>query len=333
MSEQKRRSSSFYISLFLLVIAVVTTAWAVLNRQYIYDQVRVSQFTPSSEVVSLRDNLSLTSTGTFLFDASHPLLQTANQFNDSCQQHKETNNPIIGCYVNDSIYIYKVATNELQGIEETTAAHELLHAVYQRLSRAEKTKLDAELKVAYERVKTPELEDRMKYYEKSEPGQEMDELHSILGTESINLGAALEDHYDDYFSSRKKIIAFHEAYSATFDRITMKMKDLETQINTEVASLNQRIGSYNQKTSNLNNDTNSFNQRSQTVGAFASQTQFNSERNALTGRKQALDAEYANIQATISEVESWRKSYNQMVDKYNQLSRSINSSLAPTPSL
>jgi predicted nucleic acid-binding Zn-ribbon protein len=333
MSEQKRRSSSFYISLFLLVIAVVATAWAVLNRQYIYDQVRVSQFTPSSEVVSLRDNLSLTSTGTFLFDASHPLLQTANQFNDSCQQHKETNNPIIGCYVNDSIYIYKVATNELQGIEETTAAHELLHAVYQRLSRTEKTKLDAELKVAYERVKTPELEERMKYYEKSEPGQEMDELHSILGTESINLGAALEDHYDDYFSSRKKIIAYHEAYSATFDRITMKMKDLETQINTEVANLNQRIGSYNQKTSNLNNDTNSFNQRSQTVGAFASQAQFNSERNALTDRKQALDTEYADIQATIAKVESWRASYNQMVDKYNQLSRSINSSLAPTPSL
>lgn len=333
MSEQKRRSSSLYISLFLLALAVVTTAWAVLNRQYIYDQVRASQFTPTSEVVSLRDSLSLTSTGTFLFDASHPLLQPANQFNDSCQQHKETNNPIIGCYVNNSIYIYKISTKELEGIEETTAAHELLHAVYQRLGNAEKTKLDAELKVAYERVKTPELQERMKYYEKSEPGQEMDELHSILGTENINLGAALENHYDEYFSSRKKIIAYHEAYSAAFDRITTQMKNLETQINTEVGSLNQRIESYNEKTGSLNNDTNSFNQRSQAVGGFSSQAQFNVERNALTARKQTLDAEYANIQATITNVESWRASYNQMVDKYNQLSRSINSSLAPTPSL
>jgi len=332
MSEQKRRSS-LYVSVILLIIVVVATAWAVLNRQYIFDQVRVSQYTPSGEVTSLKDRLALTGRGTFLFEASHPVLQSADEFNNSCQQHQETNSPIIGCYTRNSIYIYDVTANELQGIEETTAAHELLHAVYQRLSPSEKSSIDAELQSAYARVKTPELEKRMKYYEEHEPGHESDELHSILGTEHINLGATLEQHYDDFFTSRAKIIAYHDAYSATFDRITTQMKDLETKINSEVASLNQRISTYNTKMDTLNSDTDAFNQRARVQGAFSSQAEFTAARDALTSRKQVLDAEYASIQTSIASVDSWRTSYNAMVDKYNQLSRSINSSLKPTPSL
>lgn len=332
MSEKKYRSS-LHVSVLLLVVVTMATFWAFFNRQFIYDQVRVSQFTPSSEVQSLKNSLALTPKGNFLFDASHPLLQTADEFNDSCQQHQETNNPIIGCYVNNSIFIYNVTASELSGIEETTAAHELLHAVYQRLDQGRKDTLDGELKQAYERVKTPELEKRMSYYEQTEPGQEMNELHAILGTESINLGPVLEDHYDDIFTSRKKILAYHETYSATFDRITTQMKDLESKINTEVTSLNQRIEGYNTKTDSLSSDTSSFNQRSRVLGAFASQAQFNSERSALSTRKQELDAEYTAIQETIGSVESWRATYNQMVDKYNQLSRNINSSLKPTPSI
>lgn len=331
MSEPKRRSS-VYLSVILLLIVVAATAWAVLNRQYIYDQVRVSQYVPSSNIGALKDSLSLTDRGKFLFDASHPVLQSANEFNDSCQQHQETNSPIIGCYTNNSIYIYDVTADELQGIEETTAAHELLHAVYQRLTPSEKNSVDTELQSAYARVKTPELEERMKYYAVNEPGHENDELHSILGTENINLGAKLEQHYDDYFTSRSKIIAYHDAYSATFDRITTQMKDLEAKINSEVSSLNQRISTYNTRMDALNKDTDSFNQRSQ-QGSFTSQAEFNAERTVLTDRKDVLDTEYASIQASIASVESWRQSYNGMVDKYNQLSRSINSSLKPTPSL
>ena len=332
MSEQKRRSSLF-VSIALLIIVLVATTWAVLNRQYIFDQVRVSQYTPSSEITALKDRLSLTDRGTFLFEASHPVLQSANDFNNSCEQHQETNSPIIGCYTLNSIYIYNVTTIELQGIEETTAAHELLHAVYQRLSPNERTAIDTELQSAYARVKTPELEKRMKYYAENEPGHESDELHSILGTENIDLGVTLEEHYDDIFTSRKKIIAYHDAYSATFDRITAQMKDLEIKINNEVASLNQRINTYNSKMDTLNKDTDTFNQRAQVQGAFSSQAAFNAERDVLTGRKQILDSEYASIQASIAAVDSWRQSYNAMVDKYNQLSRSINSSLKPTPSL
>ena len=111
------------------------------------------------------------------------------------------------------------------------------------------------------------------------------------------------------------------------------MKDLETKINSEVASLNQRISTYNTKMDALNKDTNDFNQRAQVQGAFSTQAQFNTERGVLTDRKQTLDTEYASIQAAITSVDSWRQSYNVMVDKYNQLSRSINSSLKPTPSL
>lgn len=332
MSDQKPRKRASYFSLGLLITVLLVSFWAVTNRQLLIDQVRAWQFVPSSSVATLRSDLELTGRGSFLFDASQPVLQMANEFNQSCQQKKETNNPIIGCYAKESIYIYDGTNSELDGIEETTAAHELLHAVYERLSHQDRERLDGELKTAYERVKTPELEKRMAYYEKAEPGQEMNELHSILGTENVNLGSALEAHYLKYFASRNRIVSYHDAYSGVFDRVTSQLTLLEEKINNDVASINDQIDTYNKQTQQLSDDTDDFNSRSQN-GGFSSQSEFDQKRNQLVVRKDQLDAEAKSINNNINAVKRDRKTYNGLVDKYNQLSRSLNSSLSPTPSL
>jgi hypothetical protein len=332
MLERKRRSSVL-VSLVLFVTVLVATTWAVSNRQYIIDSIRAYQFVPSKQVAAIKERLALTPRGSFLFDASSPSLQSADEFNESCRQRHETNNPIIGCYVDKSIYIFEVSNDELNGIEETTAAHELLHAVYERLDQDEREKLDTELSAAYERVKTPELSERMKYYEVSEPGHELNEIHSILGTENIDLGHTLEEHYKKYFTARNKIVTFHDSYSSTFNRVTDQLRNLEKQINSQVATINTRIQSYNARIELLSADTDSFNQRSAAANSGMTQEQFTVERSALTARKQALDDEYSSIQSLITSVESLRSSHGLLVEQYNQLNRSLNSTLDPTPAL
>lgn len=331
MPEKKSRTSVVF-SLVAVIGALLLASAALLNQQRIIDTVRSWQYEPSSEVATLRDKLGLTADGLLHFNASQPELEPATEFNQRCQQYSETNNPIIGCYINQLIFIFDVDNPKLNGIEETTAAHELLHAVYERLDPSEKEALDASLMAAYQKVKTPELEERMEYYEKTEPGEEMNELHSILGTEYADLSNVLEEHYDDYFTDRDRIVAYYEAYNAVFTSATKQLKSLESQINTLVASINARISTYNQRIKQFDADAAAF-QRRNNSGGFDNQAEFDAAQGDLVARQAALEAERVSINAAIDRAKALRRQYNQVVSEYNQLSRSINSSLTPIPSL
>src|SRR5690606_32509048 len=102
-----------------------------------------------------------------------------------------------------------VANAQLDGIKEVTAAHELLHAAWDRLSKSEQTRLGALLEEAYTKIGTDELEERMAYYERTQPGERANELHSIIGTEMADVGEELETYYKKYFIDRQQIVAFH----------------------------------------------------------------------------------------------------------------------------
>ena len=319
--------------LLLLVFAVAVALGAVVYRQDIIDHVRAAQYQPAAAVKHIRGGLGLTGEGELYFDASQPEIESAGAFNDDCRQEKETNNPILGCYVDQRIYIFDVTNKELEGIEETTAAHELLHAAYERLSPGARRTLNAELEAAYQRVKTPELEQRIDFYKRSEPGQEMNELHSILGTEVDGLGSALEKHYSEFFKDRQKVLSYYHTYSAVFEDATKQLKRLENQINTRTDDINDRIKSYNKAVAALKDDVEVFNRRSQQNGGFSSQAEFDNARAGLLARQNDLDKTREAINDDIKSVERLRTNYNDLVDKYNELSRSINSSLPPTPKL
>lgn len=319
--------------LFLLLLAGAIAFASVGYRQPIIDFVRSNQFQPTAEIADIRRDLQLTDLGTLYFNASEPVLKPAEEFNRACKQNRETNNPILGCYVNQRIYIFDVTNQKLQGIEETTAAHELLHAAYERMGASEQERLDSALETAYSRVKTPELEQRMAYYRESEPGQEMNELYAILGTEVEGLGHVLEDNYAAFFKDRRKILNFYKAYSSVFDDVSTRLKQLEMAINNRTASVNAQITSYNAAVSEHKAAVNAFNQRSGRPGGFESQAEFDAARLSLVARQSELDATRRQLLNEITAIEKLRKEYNQLVDEYNELSESINSSLAPTPEL
>lgn len=331
-SQKSKRSSSSFFGVVVLFLLFAVAVGVITQRQAIVDTVRASQYAPSSSEQSLQNDLALTADGEFLFKASQAQLQPAESFNKSCSQSRETNNPILGCYSRQMIYIYTINQEKLQGIEQTTAAHELLHAAYERMNDSEKNTVNAELQKAYEAHKTPKLEERMAYYQKAEPGEELNELHSILGTENSDLGDVLETHYKKYFTDRAKIVGYYAQYSKTFSDIAAQLENLQKAIAAQTNAVNARIENYSTKIDTLKADQAAFvakNNRRE----FTSVSEFNSAQNALNNRADALNGERSAIQAAIDEVNTLRAQYNDLATEYNQLNQSLNSTLPPTPTL
>ncbi len=304
---------------------------AALNYQTISDHVLARQYTPTIDAIALRDMLQLTDKGSLYFNASHTKLSDANAFNQECPQ-REPNSPILGCYASRRIFVYDIRSADLEGIRETTAAHELLHAAYDRLSKPEKSRINQLLEETYKRVKTPELEERMKYYEKNQPGEEINELHSILGTEQPTLSGELEQHYALYFKDRARIARFYQSYNTVFRSITNQINDLQSDINQRVETINQSIERYNSASRELEQSIAQFNDRSNR-GDFTTQSDFLTARSQLVAQQEQLTQKRDAITRSIEEVSTTRQKYDRLIARYNQLSESINSVISPTPQL
>ncbi len=329
MLQQKTTSRGGWLAsgiVFLLACALLLFAF--WQRQAIVDYVLASQYQASTAVATIRNDLKLTDQGQMLFNASQPKLQTADEFNTSCKQQKETNNPILGCYVEQRIFIFDVKNEKLDGIEETTAAHELLHAAYERMSDGERDEVNAEIKKVLATIMTPDLKKRLEYYRKTEPGEEYNELYAILGSEFPTLGDALERHYKQYFNSRQTVVGFYEKYNGVFESVTAKLESQLEAINALTAQTNRQISAYNKKQQALNKDIADFNRRTYTSAA-----ELRNDRTTLESRRAGLQSERATILANIAKIKELTSDRNKLVDEYNALNQSINSSPAPIPSL
>ena len=132
---------------WLVVIGIVITAGVivVLKREWILDWWKGLSYEPSAEMVAIRDSLSLTGEGEFLFKASAPKLSEREEFNTNCREILDEEMSVLGCYTDGDIYVYNIQSSELKGIREVTTAHELLHAVWKRMADGEKQELNRAL--------------------------------------------------------------------------------------------------------------------------------------------------------------------------------------------
>lgn len=283
------------VSGMAMIVAVAGTVWTVLHWQWVMDSWRVRQFQPSSAVALLAERAGLSDEGRFYFYVGHPQLEAADQFNAECRR-REKGSPILGCYKaqDDTIHIYNVTAPELDGIREVTAAHEMLHAAYARLSSVERAKLGVLLDAAFERVKTPELEQRMQYYDRAQPGSRQNELHSILGTETSDVGPDLEAHYRRFFRDRAKVVALHHRYEQTFRTLQDEASSLQATLAERRSAIDTGKASFDHDMSELNKRIAQFNDRA-ARGDFASREHFHAERTALAAQGQRLEARRAAL--------------------------------------
>lgn len=284
----------------------------VLRIRDITDWFKLRNYEPSSEIVSIADNSDLNSYGRRLFYVNYPELLDKTSFGKSCSVGEET--IVLGCYVsNKKIYLFDVVEPKLEGVEEVTASHEMLHAAYDRLSPGDKDYVNQLLEDAYSRVTNERIIKNVNSYKSRDPNVVLNELHSILGTEVRDLPKDLENYYSKYFNNRNAVVTLAEAYEEEFESLETQIEaydsqlsqingqivriqaELETQntslkkekdsINTlksDVEAYNRAVVAYNIKVKAYNDDVNS---------AKALVEQYNSivaERNKIAAQEVGL---------------------------------------------
>ena len=333
MSNTKRSVTGSVITLLVCGVIILASAWVFLNRQQVLDAINVWTYHPSADVAAIEQRTDMTPKGQFIFYATKPEISDAANFNKECPR-QEVGNPILGCYTTaDRIYIYNLTDAQLDGMKEVTAAHEMLHAVWQRTSDSDKKRIGALITAAYNKLDNPELKARMDYYQRTEPGEFVNELHSILGTEISNLGPDLESYYSQYFN-RADVLALHDRYNNFYTGLSSQASDLYNQMKTLGASIDARSAAYNQEASQLSADITNFNNRANS-GGFTSENQFNSERAALVTRSNQLDAERTAINADINTYNQYYNQYQAIAAQIQTLNNSMDSyqSLQKAPSV
>ena len=326
---KRRRSVSRLVSLIVLIV-ISALVWT--NQQFIKDGARYLVFKPDSSIAEIASDDQLTSSGKFAFYAAQPSIDDKTTFNKECQS-KENGTAILGCYANNHIYLYDVTDSQLSGIKQVTAAHEMLHAIYQRMSQSDKDSINKLVEVEFQKLKTnPDYSQRMAYYSRAEPGERDNELHSIIGTEVASISPQLEAHYDKYFGDRSKVVGFYDSYHSAFTSLTNQASALSKQLDSLNSQINTTMTNYSADVKQLNADVSAFNQQA-ADGTFSSQSEFNEKRKVLENRVNAIDIERDSVNALIAQFNNLRDQYNNIVTQSNNLYDSIDSNVAPAPKI
>ncbi|MDB5167355.1 MAG: hypothetical protein JWN26_500 [Candidatus Saccharibacteria bacterium] len=334
MLNKRRSALSAIVSIAFTVAVLAAVGWVVLNRQFVLDQLNVWWYKPTGDVSTIINRAGISDQGRFYYYASQPAIETSTQFNNDCVR-QETGSAILGCYVNKRIYVYDVTNTQLDGVEEVTAAHETLHAIWDRMSDSDKASVGALLEAAFTKINDPKLNDRMSYYSRTEPGERLNELHSILGTEYSNLGPALEAHYAKYFSDRSKVVALHTSYESVFDSLKAQSDALSAQLDTLKGSIDTKTKQYNTEAVSINNDAIALKNSSSSVDrtSAAQVNAYNAQRQALLDRLDALNTLRTEINSETDDYNAKVTQYNNIVTSTNNLNKSLDSTLAPAPSV
>jgi len=295
------------------------------HPQRVTDQFTVWNYSPDSAIAAYAERSTMTDEGRFLFYASRPEIAGAGEFDTHCSSQLEDIG-ILGCYqhAGKRIYLFDVTDDRLDGIEEVVAAHEMLHAAWDRMSADERDALGPLLEVAAAtKSDDPEFASTLEYYAQAEPGERLNELHSIIGTEFGELSPELEAHYAEYFTDRSALVALHDTSHAVFqqqqdaiDAIVAQLDELQTSVDADYTT-------YNTGYDQLNADIADFNARA-SGGDFTSQSQFNSERNALVQRQSDLDTLYATIQERADQYDVLVAQLDDLNAQVDELNQSIN---------
>lgn len=323
MSNTKRSIARSTITLVASALIVIFALWLFFNRQFALDTYTNWTYRASDSIATISERTELTDKGKFTFYATQPELLGRDSFNNSCPR-QEAGSPILGCYTSDDrIYIYDVTDDKLDGMKEVTAAHEVLHAVWFRMSEEEKSILEKQLVAAYEANATDSLKSRMEYYQRTEPTEFVNELHAILGTEVADLGEELEKHYAEYFD-RESVLALYDQYNTVYSELSERADELFTLMGELANKIDTASDTYNSQIENFSSDVEDFNERANN-GSFTSISQFNSERAELMRRSGQLEVARVAINTNIATYNKYHAEYQEIGKELEVLNNSMDS--------
>jgi archaellum component FlaC len=287
----------------------------------IRESIQLSKYQPPTEVAKLAIDTKMSETGRKIFYLNTPTIEEKKSGLNLCKKDgAKEKTVILGCYVsNRGIFIQKVNDQRLAGIMQVTAAHEMLHSAYHRLSADDRQRVDQELNKVFEKLNNDRLKKLIAIYRKQDPEVVPNELHSILGTEVSNLGPFLENYYQRYFSDRSAVVTYAQKYESTFSNLLRQAEEIDRQMTAMKPELNRLEASTKQQSSSIEHQRSELArlQKSNNVSEYNSR---------VTGFNQQVDSYNQQVNRLKQQVAA----YNKLVKTYNSVSmeeKSLNESL------
>ena len=316
--------------LIVIVLAVASLFFAFSNQHVIRDYFAAQKYKPDVEISKIENRIKPTTTAKTVFYASNPRVEDSEEFNKNCK-NREEDSAILGCYKSGEIHLYDVKNSKLDGVKEVTAAHELLHAIWERMSLSERDKIGKLLNTEYERVKDADFEKLMQSYDRTEPGERINELHSLIGTEQLEISKELEEHYAKFFKNRRGIAQIYQSYNKNFKDLKNRAEVLTTELEKMKPEVEQSTKKYSENSKELEEDIAEFNNDAKT-GKYETQAEFNADRAKLLRRIRNLETSRLKINDLVNSYNSKINELNEVSVQQNELYKSINSNLN-SPSL
>ncbi|NMM31990.1 MAG: hypothetical protein HHJ10_13370 [Cellulomonas sp.] len=176
---------------------------------------------PSAHVVALADAAHFSQEGRRLFYAAQPQILGATAFAGRCASAPAAQvlaaGGAAGCYLAgpDRIVVYEPADPRLRGQAVQTAAHETLHAAWEQLPAADRTRLIPLLEAQVAGLApTDPLREQLAGSIGSHPENRPTEMFAYLGTQiwrAGGLGPELEQVYARFIIDRQALVAMYTA--------------------------------------------------------------------------------------------------------------------------
>lgn len=292
----------------IIPLGVVAVFFAIAwNYQAIADWWFLRSYTPSAEVAALANDSYMSDHGERLFYLSDPKINDKEEFNENCPIIEESF--VLGCYAAGRIYILSVEREELDGIMEVTAAHEMLHKAYDRLDEEERSDIVDELESFYATLDDSVINDLIaSYEERGGVAIRQNELHSIIPTQIVDLPPQLEEYYDQYFTDRVAVAELYESYETVFVEINQRIGFIKAQVDSirgEIRALEQQMVSASDRVESLNSELERLEGEDE-IDAYNELVP--QQNDAVAQYNQLLDTYRARISA-----------HNRLVDEVNEI--------------
>lgn len=291
------------ICCFILAVCAFV-AITQIDYSAIFDEISSMGYEPSSELDDIVADLRLTEKGMRIFKATRAELQEAEDFNKNCP-NADGNYYVLGCYNDGHVYIYNIKHKDLPGIRQSTLAHELLHAVWSRMSAHERDELKSSLDAVYS--SNEDVAEHLKLYDED---SFYDELHSIAGTQvdQSQMSPLLASHYAKYFEKQSKVYTFFADYSNRFKAIKARVAELEKSIAQKKAEYEIVLQAYNADVAKFKQDYDDY-------AARAASGTYGPEK--LREIRDELNARQSNLQLRLNDIIERVNVINKEVNEYN----------------
>lgn len=315
-----------YLSVIFLLLVVTAVVGAVLDKQNIVDWWRLRGYQPPVAITTLASQDTMTPYALKVFEVNHPQIENKTTFNVECPNDGGEQTIVLGCYHSnqDGIFLLSVDDPLLNGVQQVTAAHEMLHAAYDRLSTSERNYVDGMLLNYFNHdLHDPRILATMAAYKKTEPNAVVNEMHSVFGTEIANLPAPLEQYYTRYFTDRQQITNYAAMYETEFttrqNTVTTDDSQLTTMKN-QINSLETKLGSDLSAVSATQDQLNDLKSGNNIPAYNAAIPGYNQQVNSYNAEVDQLKTLIANYNTLVA-------TRNSVALEEDQLSNELNSSV------